>query len=122
MGVPVVMVKLLSGFVFQLGARRALDYAAFFRGRETHLAGAKECQAVLFGQCHTLVVRGDYRALVNVLRALAACAASVTNSSAAARATAAASFTTSTGTDLFFNPSPFSDQEQPGGARLLPQG
>ncbi|MBV9544991.1 MAG: hypothetical protein JOY61_11505 [Chloroflexi bacterium] len=49
----------LVRFVFQLAARRALDYAAFFEDCWPALAEAKREQAMLFGRCHTLAVRRD---------------------------------------------------------------
>jgi hypothetical protein len=46
----------LVDFALPLGARRALDYAAFFDGGDPALAALKRRQAVLFGRSHCLAV------------------------------------------------------------------
>jgi len=61
----------MQGFAFRLGARRALDFAAFFDVRDTGLAALKRQQATLFGRCHTLAVRKDWPALADALQELA---------------------------------------------------
>lgn len=61
----------LVWFVFQLAARRALDYASFFEGYYPALAQLKQEQAVLFGRCHTRAVRGDWTGLACELGTLA---------------------------------------------------
>jgi hypothetical protein len=60
----------MTGFLFQLAARRALDYAAFFAGHDDTLAGLKLSQAKAFGQCHTLTVRADWGSLADTLERL----------------------------------------------------
>jgi hypothetical protein len=50
----------LTAFTFPLGARRALDYAAFFAGGgDDRLAAAKQGQARLLGEC-LLAANGDH--------------------------------------------------------------
>ena len=61
----------LVNFALPLGARRALDYAAFFEGRDPDLAAHKRRQALLFGRSHTLAVRNDWTGLPETLRELA---------------------------------------------------
>ena len=61
----------LARFAFQVGARRALDYADFFAAWHATLADAKRQQAALFGRCQTLLVRGDWDNLTRTLRWLA---------------------------------------------------
>jgi hypothetical protein len=61
----------MSGFLFQLAARRALDYAAFFEARYPALAEKKREQAALSGRCHTLTVRQDWPAVADRLNRLA---------------------------------------------------
>ncbi|NGQ95284.1 BtrH N-terminal domain-containing protein [Brevibacillus sp. SYP-B805] len=58
-------------FLFQLGARRALDYANFFARRLPGLARLKERQAQLFGTCHVHAVADNRQDLAAALRALA---------------------------------------------------
>ncbi|MCY3764884.1 MAG: hypothetical protein OXH06_05585 [Gemmatimonadetes bacterium] len=57
-------------FLFQLGARRALDFAAFFDGHNAELASLKRKQARQFGQCHTFAVRKSYVDLADMLEQL----------------------------------------------------
>lgn len=57
-------------FLFQLGARRALDFAGFFDGFNAELASLKRKQARQLGQCHTLAVRKDYDDLADMLEQL----------------------------------------------------
>lgn len=61
-----------SYFAFQLGAKRALDYAAFFAKDAPDLAILKEKQAMQFGRCHTLVVEKKEQELAAAMRTLAA--------------------------------------------------
>ena len=61
----------MQGFAFRLGARRALDFVAFFDFRDGDLAALKRQQATLFGRCHTLAMRRDWPALAGVLQELA---------------------------------------------------
>lgn len=61
----------LVHFAFKLGARRALDFAAFFDFHDSNLAALKRRQAELFGKCHTLTVREDWSPLADVLQQLA---------------------------------------------------
>lgn len=62
----------LSYFALQLGARRAMDYAAFFaKFGAGDLAAIKEKQAKQFGRCHTLIVEKNYLALADALYELA---------------------------------------------------
>lgn len=58
-------------FAFKLGAKRALDFAAFFEERDTTLAELKKGQGELFGACHTLAVAGSWSRLAGSLRELA---------------------------------------------------
>lgn len=58
-------------FVFPLGARRALDFAAFFGSKDPDLANLKRQQANLLGEAHTLAVAKNFNSLGNVLEQLA---------------------------------------------------
>lgn len=58
-------------FAFQLGAARALDFAALFDFRNAELAALKRRQARLFGRCHTLAVRKEWSSLADTLQELA---------------------------------------------------
>ena len=58
-------------FAFQLGAVRALDFAALFDFRNAELAALKRRQAKLFGRCHTLAVRKEWSSLADTLQDLA---------------------------------------------------
>ena len=49
----------LTRFALPLGVKRALDFAAFFDGRESELAALKRRQAVAFGACHSHVMALD---------------------------------------------------------------
>lgn len=62
----------MTHFVYQLGAKRALDYAAFFAGRREDLAALKGRQAVRFGRAHTLAVRKAWAPLAETLEEIAA--------------------------------------------------
>lgn len=55
-------------FALPLGAKRALDFAAFFAERNSKLAELKSEQAKLFGECHTLVAAKDWKAFSKTLR------------------------------------------------------
>lgn len=68
---PPQLAGFMVGFLFQLAARRALDYASFFEQRYPDLAEAKREQAILFGRCHTLAARRDYAGLAGKLNRLA---------------------------------------------------
>ena len=61
----------LVNFALALGARRALDYAAFFDGRDPDLLSEKQRQTMLFGRSHTLAVRNDWTGLAETLHELA---------------------------------------------------
>lgn len=62
----------LTAFAFPLGARRALDYAAFFdRGGDAVLAASKRGQAHLFGQSLVAANRGDWSRVAAALDELA---------------------------------------------------
>jgi hypothetical protein len=61
----------MTGFAFRLGARRALDFAAFFDRRDAELAALKRRQAELFGRCHVLAIREDWTSLAGALGQLA---------------------------------------------------
>lgn len=57
-------------FAFKLGAKRALDFAAFFDFRDVELAVLKRRQAELFGKCHTLAVCKKWSHLADTLQQL----------------------------------------------------
>lgn len=57
----------LKYFVFQLGSKRANDFAAYFEGRNKTLSELKRQQAELLGLCHSLTVEGDWQELASVL-------------------------------------------------------
>lgn len=63
--------KHLVHFALPLGAKRALDYAAFFDRRAPGLAALKRRQAALFGACHTACVAEANANAAFQLRALA---------------------------------------------------
>jgi len=58
-------------FALPLGAKRALDYAAFFDKRAPKLAEMKRRQAELFGACHTALGAGAMEKVAHQLDALA---------------------------------------------------
>jgi hypothetical protein len=58
-------------FALPLGAKRALDYAAFFASHDQELATAKRRQAMLFGQAHTQAVDDDWAGVARTLAELA---------------------------------------------------
>lgn len=58
-------------FAFPLGARRALDYAYFFKERNEQLALLKRQQAQLFGQCHTFAMSANWDRVAESLEQLA---------------------------------------------------
>ncbi len=61
----------LKYFALPLGAKRALDFARFFEGRNNILAGLKRTQAELFGSCHTFLMRKKWSLFSQNLRRLA---------------------------------------------------
>ena len=61
----------LTAFAYRLGARRALDYAAYFQDRRPDLAALKRRQAERFGSAHTLAVRQDWQPLAEVVEEIA---------------------------------------------------
>lgn len=61
----------LRGFTFQVGARRAHDFAQFFGERAPELAALKDKQGRLFGRVHTLLVRQDWGGTAETLSVLA---------------------------------------------------
>lgn len=61
----------LAHFALPLGARRASDFAEFFRPFDDGLADLKKEQALAFGRSHTLLMRRDYKDCASQLRALA---------------------------------------------------
>jgi hypothetical protein len=61
----------MTSFAFQLGAVRALDFAAFFDYRDPKLSALKRSQAELFGRGHTMAVRKDWPSLAAALEQLA---------------------------------------------------
>jgi len=58
-------------FLFQLGARRANDFALFFAKRNPELANLKEEQAKLHGICHTCAAEENWSALAAYLKDIA---------------------------------------------------
>lgn len=58
-------------FLFQLGARRAMDTAEFLKNYEPDLSNLKAQQAQAFGACHTLAVQEDWSSLSKALTGLA---------------------------------------------------
>jgi hypothetical protein len=61
----------LTHFALPLGAKRAMDYAAFFEERERPLAELKRAQAVAFGAAHSHMVAKSWQAAGGTLRQLA---------------------------------------------------
>ncbi|MGP9036085.1 hypothetical protein ACT00Z_10290 [Bacillus stercoris] len=58
-------------FLFQLSARRANDYAVFFKDRHSHLSVLKTEQAKVFGMCHSMSVNKDWKGISEKLMKLA---------------------------------------------------
>jgi hypothetical protein len=58
-------------FAFPLGARRANDFACFFKGRDGLLARLKEKQARLLGQCQSFAVLENWKEVYAALGWLA---------------------------------------------------
>lgn len=58
----------LKYFVFQLGAKRANDYAAYFEKHHQELSLLKRKQSELLGLCHSLTTEADWMGLSNVLQ------------------------------------------------------
>lgn len=61
----------LTRFALPLGAKRAMDYAAFFAPFLPELGILKRAQAREFGACHSQVVAGDWRAASDTMLRLA---------------------------------------------------
>jgi hypothetical protein len=62
----------LRSFAFPVGARRALDFADFFRARSPELAALKTEQATQFGRAQTLFAQDDLPGTGDTLTELAA--------------------------------------------------
>lgn len=58
-------------FLFQLSARRANDYAMYFKDRHSHLSVLKTEQAKVFGICHSMSVNKDWKGISEKLMKLA---------------------------------------------------
>lgn len=61
----------LRGFAFPVGARRALDFAAFFRGRRPELTTLKIEQAEMFGRAQSQFTRESWEGTADALTELA---------------------------------------------------
>lgn len=61
----------LTRFALPLGAKRAMDYAAFFAPFRPALAEIKQRQARAFGACHSQTLAQDWRAAAQTLLVLA---------------------------------------------------
>ena len=61
----------LLDFALKLAARRAGDYAGFFRESRPMLSNLKYQQAVLLGRCHSNGANDDWPAVIDDLRTLA---------------------------------------------------
>lgn len=61
----------LTYFALPLGARRALDFAAFFDYKDSNLAQLKRHQAKLFGEAHGQAMSKDWLKLADILERLA---------------------------------------------------
>ncbi|WP_409296291.1 hypothetical protein V1498_21725 [Peribacillus sp. SCS-26] len=61
----------LKYFVFQLGAKRAGDYAVYFKEKHPVLSQAKREQSRVLGLCHSLIVEGNWQELTVNLREFA---------------------------------------------------
>lgn len=64
-------------FALPLGAKRALDYAAFFRNRHARLQGLKLQQAAAFGACQSLMTSEAWTGAAKELETLADIEASI---------------------------------------------
>lgn len=61
----------LTYFALPLGARRTLDFAAFFDYKSSNLAQLKQQQANLFGEAHAQAMLKDWSKLADILERLA---------------------------------------------------
>jgi hypothetical protein len=62
---------MLTGFVFQLGARRSSDFSDFFRSYNQELSEIKTKQSKLLGICHTQAVAENWKEVVMALKEFA---------------------------------------------------
>ena len=62
----------VTHFLFQLGAKRASDFAYFFRENHPELFDFKIAQAKLLGWCHVLATHERWKKLIEPLQQLAA--------------------------------------------------
>ena len=61
----------MENFIFEVGSRRALDYADFFsRNGDYELSEIKSKQASILGKCHSLAVKGDWKMVCGRLQEL----------------------------------------------------
>lgn len=58
-------------FLFQLSARRANDYAVYFKDRHSRLSELKIEQARVLGMCHSMSVNKDWKGISEKLMRLA---------------------------------------------------
>jgi len=61
----------LARFALQLGAKRALDFAAFFAPHSQTLADLKYSQSRVFGEAHSCLLRKDWSGTAHQFRQLA---------------------------------------------------
>ncbi len=61
----------LVHFAFKLGARRAIDFAAFFEERDPELSSLKLKQAELFGKSQVLGTKKDWASVAKTVHQLA---------------------------------------------------
>lgn len=66
--IPQSVANELKYFVFQLGAKRANDYANYFEQHQPRLAQLKRSQAEILGLCHSLAVQEDWKSLSSVIQ------------------------------------------------------
>lgn len=68
--IPQGKITFLKNFLFQLGAKRANDFALFFAERNPKLANLKKEQSKLHGHCHTHAVQENWQELSECLKDL----------------------------------------------------
>ncbi|MGG4142296.1 hypothetical protein ABEW34_04115 [Paenibacillus algorifonticola] len=68
--IPEALQGHLTHFVFQLGARRANDFSAYFAKEHPLLSELKQKQASLLGLCHGLTVQQNWAALSPAVKEL----------------------------------------------------
>ncbi|MFD2444050.1 hypothetical protein ACFSO7_08630 [Bacillus sp. CGMCC 1.16607] len=69
--IPIGIIAHVTHFLFQLGAKRAIDFAHFFKDHHPELFELKIVQAKLLGRCHVLATHERWNELTVHLQQLA---------------------------------------------------